>query len=371
MEAAILEIALCEAQGRFRCGERGGKTRPHGVPVARPQHPPGVGVSALLVASAQGIVVLQKGDDPLAHRAVDAGVIGGHGNELVGVGVEQFLEQACRFLDVRFPLIQRLQQQFLCTGRIVDVHGIIRLSMRPHAQDQHRHERALTERVQSRDVPDDGDGHGVLPGMGTGGVHSVVRPIADLVAICVIAWSLLDGPEGVGYIARMFPSAFHRRCFPLTALVLVVLSGCSGFRPPTASLREVTIIERGNAGTTLQFTFELENPNAEPMELQDVTYRVSLDGTEVFRGRRATLTTLPAGGMREVAIPAVVLSETLDLSAIAPAQTVPYAFSGALVYIAPGEIAEILLDTGVRKPTTRIRASGQLNLPESEGGADG
>jgi hypothetical protein len=208
--------------------------------------------------------------------------------------------------------------------------------------------------------------------MWTRGVHSVVRPVADLVAFCVSATPLLDGPEQQGYIARMFPSAFQHRCrLLLGVLLLCLVNGCSGFRPPTSTLREVAITERGNGGTTLQFTFELRNPNNEPMELRDLSYRVSLQGTEVYRGRRATLTTLPAEGMRTVRVPAVVLSETLDLAAIAPSTDVQYAFSGSLIYIAPGEIAEILLDSGVRKPTTRIRESGQMNLPVAGAATDG
>ena len=147
----------------------------------------------------------------------------------------------------------------------------------------------------------------------------------------------------------------------IMALALCVVAGgplgCSIRRPPLIALTGVTVAESTAEATALRFHLELVNPNPEPLRLREFRYTLLVDGTPVYRGRRAAEATLSAGGTRQMAIPAVVAS-----TAIGTAVELRYTLIGSLEYLSPGELAEILFDTGVQRTRVSFQESGMVIL---------
>jgi hypothetical protein len=153
---------------------------------------------------------------------------------------------------------------------------------------------------------------------------------------------------------------------PLIALcvlsLLSALTGCTGYRTPTIHLTDVAPIEVTDVATALRFSLDVTNPNDEPVELREVRYSLAVDRGRVFEGRRAVGTMLHGGATTRVELPAVVPDAVAGFEANARPADVEYRLAGELIYVTPGELAEILLDTGVRRPTARFAESGRLSL---------
>ncbi len=145
------------------------------------------------------------------------------------------------------------------------------------------------------------------------------------------------------------------------ALTLCVVAGgplgCSIRRPPLIALTGVTVSESTAAATALRFHLELVNRNPDPLRLREFRYTLLVDGTPVYRGRRAAEATLSAGGTRQLAIPAVLAS-----TAIGKPVELRYTLIGSLEYLSPGELAEILFDTGVRRTRVSFQESGLVRI---------
>ena len=147
-----------------------------------------------------------------------------------------------------------------------------------------------------------------------------------------------------------------------TSLLILFLGGCSSYRPPSIQLMGVTIAEESDEAITLSFELELQNPNTEPIELREFRYEVSLNGQVVYSGRRAAGTTLHSRSVQHLNLPGVARYELLGWTRQTRPRIVDYQLSGTLLYLTPGELAEILLDTGVRRPTVNFSQVGQLTL---------
>ena len=147
-------------------------------------------------------------------------------------------------------------------------------------------------------------------------------------------------------------------------LSALLLCGCSGYRAPTIQLTSVTMTEESEEATALTFKLELQNPNPEPIELREFHYRLSMNGREVYVGRRAASTTLHSHALQTIELPAVVRYEKLGWTQRDRPQSLSYALKGTLLYETPGELAEILLDIGVRRPKVTFAKVGRLDLIE-------
>ena len=147
----------------------------------------------------------------------------------------------------------------------------------------------------------------------------------------------------------------------IMALALCVVAGgplgCSIRRPPLIAVVGVTVAESTAEATALRFHLELVNPNPDPVRLREFRYALLVDGTPVYRGRRAAEATLSAGGTRQLAIPAVLAS-----TAIGKPVELRYTLTGSLEYLSPGELAEILFDTGVQRTRVSFQESGLVIL---------
>jgi LEA14-like dessication related protein len=113
--------------------------------------------------------------------------------------------------------------------------------------------------------------------------------------------------------------------------------------------------DRGPEAVQLVFDVRLANPNTRTLELEELTYTLSIDGRRVFEGRRAAGCNLASVGEQQITVPAVV-----PAAAVEGASTC--ALRGSLRYRTPGQLAQRLFDTGVRRPRTRFRYDGPVAL---------
>ena len=140
------------------------------------------------------------------------------------------------------------------------------------------------------------------------------------------------------------------------------MSGCTVYRDPSVSVVGVVVTETADGLLGLDFSLVLENPNQQPLALHEFNYTVAVDGAVAYRGRWAASATLPASGVRRLTIPAVVRYDQVGRTASSDTSKPRYDLAGYLLYLAPGDIAEILFDTGVRKPKASFAAQGILDL---------
>ena len=89
-----------------------------------------------------------------------------------------------------------------------------------------------------------------------------------------------------------------------------------------------------------------------------------MNGQEVYVGRRAASTTLHSHALQTIELPAVVRYKQLGWTQRDRPQSLSYELKGTLLYETPGELAEILLDIGVRRPKVTFAKVGRLNLIE-------
>jgi hypothetical protein len=113
----------------------------------------------------------------------------------------------------------------------------------------------------------------------------------------------------------------------------------------------------------MSFTLDAYNDNEIPLPLRDVTYSVTLDGREVFRGTRSAEATLRRKGVQQLRLPAVIAIEPGDSP---PTGMQEFRLSGTLTYVTPGKIAELLFDTGVRVPSVGFATEGQIDLGSAQ-----
>jgi hypothetical protein len=146
-----------------------------------------------------------------------------------------------------------------------------------------------------------------------------------------------------------------RRSASLTVLpALASLAGCTGYAPPRLEVTDARIVETSPDATVVRFTFEAENPNESELPLREIRYSVWIEGREVFGGIRSPESTLRRLGAQSFTIPAVIAA------AEAPAPAASYTIEGTLVYITPGSFAQVLFETGVRRPSVGFRHEGTL-----------
>lgn len=143
---------------------------------------------------------------------------------------------------------------------------------------------------------------------------------------------------------------------------IAAISGCSGFRDPVVTIVNASLTETSESAIGIGLHLELANSNSEPVELYEFTYAITINETGTYRGRWAASATLPANGSRQLVIPAVVRYDQLGWTEDSMPAQARFAITGTLLYIAPGDIAEILFDTGVRKPTVPFSGQGILKL---------
>lgn len=145
---------------------------------------------------------------------------------------------------------------------------------------------------------------------------------------------------------------------PATVLSLL-LGGCTVYKAPKFTVINAAATQRTGEGVAMLFTLDAQNENDVGLPLRDVEYTVELDGQRVFSGTRSAEATLRRLGTQQVMLPAVM---RLSPGATPPAAPSRYRISGTVTYVTPGQIAEILFDTGVRVPKVGFSGSGELDF---------
>ncbi|MGP1308650.1 MAG: LEA type 2 family protein [Phycisphaerales bacterium] len=161
---------------------------------------------------------------------------------------------------------------------------------------------------------------------------------------------------------------------PRTLLALSLLAslaplvGCGGFSAPKIRVVDARVLEQTEHGVSVDFVLEGQNDNSEEIPLQVVRYSLSIDGERVFTGERMAEATLRRFGTQTFVLP--VAAEWEDLPNDRPegdlsVRTRRYRLAGTLQYIAPGALAEVFFDTGVRRPSVRFVSEGELTVSPS------
>lgn len=149
--------------------------------------------------------------------------------------------------------------------------------------------------------------------------------------------------------------------FALLAVAALLIGGCTSYRAPSLTVREAMITSVTDEGMVIDFTIDAENANEVELPLVVTSYRLQINGREVFRGVRSPEATLRRLGTQQIVLPAVINFDEKVGELEPPFR---YRLEGQLTYITPGSIAQILFDSGVRRPKVRFRSSGTLQLSE-------
>lgn len=149
----------------------------------------------------------------------------------------------------------------------------------------------------------------------------------------------------------------------------LALTGCSNFAPPAVRVVDARVIEQTEHGIAVDFVMEGVNANSEEIPLQVVRYSLAIDGERVFTGERMAEATLRRFGSQTFVLPVAATWDNLPADR-AEGDDSPrvrrYRLSGSLQYIAPGALAEVFFDTGVRRPSVRFAAEGDLTVTPDE-----
>jgi LEA14-like dessication related protein len=119
----------------------------------------------------------------------------------------------------------------------------------------------------------------------------------------------------------------------------VAVAGCAGVPlgadAPAVELVNLTLVETAADKQRYALTFLIENPNPEPVPVEEIRYSVRLAGQGYLRGRSATSVVLPGSGRQTVRVDldtdGVVSASRLLSFVQGPDDSLPYELSGDLV----------------------------------------
>lgn len=125
------------------------------------------------------------------------------------------------------------------------------------------------------------------------------------------------------------------------------------------------IRNRTAEAAVVEFVIETTNPNDIELPMRDVVYTLNVNGRRVFSGRRDAQATMPRGGTQQIIIPAVVPMVAADGSG-GKAGLEPglytYRLTGRIYYSLPSQLADVLFDAKLSRPSVGISDKGEINL---------
>jgi hypothetical protein len=161
------------------------------------------------------------------------------------------------------------------------------------------------------------------------------------------------------------------RLLTLAVVAATTAGGCASYSAPSLRVTDVRCTEETSEGLALAFTLMARNDNDVALPLRAVEYELLLGGPEqgsdlrrVFRGTRSPEASLRQRGEQPIVLPAVV---PLRDGAPRPTGVRRYRLWTRLTYITPGALAEVMFDTGVRRPVVTIESTGMLDFGEGPG----
>ncbi|MCC6907963.1 MAG: hypothetical protein IT430_08500 [Phycisphaerales bacterium] len=148
------------------------------------------------------------------------------------------------------------------------------------------------------------------------------------------------------------------------ALLALLAAGCDTTKAPRIDLVSARVVEQRPEASLVELTLELTNDNPDPVPLVEFNYSASLDGHRLIETRRAAQATLRRLGTQSIVLPVVIPAG----AAGGPLAGVhALVVSGKLSYIAPGQLGEVLFDTGVRVPTVSFTESVTVEFGSADG----
>ena len=149
---------------------------------------------------------------------------------------------------------------------------------------------------------------------------------------------------------------------PRALLILalaVFLGGCTAYRKPAVKVTDVQVGDRSESGIVLKIVLDAENQNDVELPLREIRYQVRMQGGATFSGLRSAEASLRRLGTQRITFPAVI---PLAAGEPAPSGPVLVEVSGKLGYLAPGQIAQVLYDTGIQRPARAFSGSQTVDL---------
>lgn len=134
------------------------------------------------------------------------------------------------------------------------------------------------------------------------------------------------------------------------------LGGC-GLTAPRLTVTDVHASDVEPTGKVIMIVVEAQNLSNDALPLRDATYSLSLNGRQVFTGKRSPESTLRMFGAQKISLPVALPRE-----GVPPAGIAKYEVSGSVVYLPPGRFNEILYEYGLLRPTTSFRGTGEIDL---------
>ncbi len=145
---------------------------------------------------------------------------------------------------------------------------------------------------------------------------------------------------------------------PLILLPVLALTACSAYDAPRIDVASARISQETPQGVVIDFTLDATNTNEVDLPLERVRYALRLNGQRVFEGTRSAEATVRRLGTQQFMLPAAINLAEFEM----PEGDVEYELTGTVVYVTPGEIAQLLFDAGVRKPKSSFRERGTLDF---------
>jgi hypothetical protein len=143
-----------------------------------------------------------------------------------------------------------------------------------------------------------------------------------------------------------------------------ILGGCSTYRQPAIQVQDARVTEQSDEAIAIGFELLVENPIKEPLKLLDLDYRLWVDGREVHGGRRSAESTLGGSSKHTITIPAVAPFNELDWTSASLPSEVTCRIEGTVTYLTPGEIALILFESGVWRPSSGFSHKARIRITD-------
>lgn len=146
----------------------------------------------------------------------------------------------------------------------------------------------------------------------------------------------------------------------LAVLGCALLAGCSGLQRPTSQVGSAAITDASEQGARVVIPVVLRNPNDTPLPIRETRYTIGIAGHEPFEFTDKTVATMPAQGVQTLRLPAAFATFGDGAEALAGRS---YTIRGSVVYQPPGEIRQLLTDSGFPLPSVGFSGSGELQSP--------
>ena len=143
-----------------------------------------------------------------------------------------------------------------------------------------------------------------------------------------------------------------------------LLGGCTFDTPPritTEAVRTLAMTDRTDSHLEVGIDLDLYNPTEDPIQLERFAYTLDTDAGTAWTGSWSALRTIPPMSRLSMRIPAVLD----NVQELRPDVT-NWTLTGDVSYKAPGRWAQILFDTGFRRPTADFTGAGLLIADEGE-----